>query len=100
MSEQQVEEPARQGNGGTEPAHHARSEAAAGTRKKSRTRLAVGLGLQELAILAHGGFVGGAKPLPETCRNELALVRSQVDAAVLVNEAANELEFLFPHWVA
>ena len=52
MSEQQVEETARQGNGGTEPAQHARSEAAAGTRKKSRTRLAVGLGLGALALIA------------------------------------------------
>ncbi|HEY4884544.1 MAG TPA: HlyD family secretion protein [Myxococcales bacterium] len=52
MSEQQVEEKARQGNGGTEPAQHARSEAAAGTRKKSRTRLAVGLGLGALALIA------------------------------------------------
>ena len=52
MSEQQGEETARQGNGGTEPAQHARSEAAAGTRKKSRTRLAVGLGLGALALIA------------------------------------------------
>jgi membrane fusion protein (multidrug efflux system) len=52
MSEQQVEETARQGNGGTEPAQHAPSEAAAGTRKKSRTRLAVGLGLGALALIA------------------------------------------------
>jgi membrane fusion protein (multidrug efflux system) len=52
MSEQQVEETARQGNGETEPAQHARSEAAAGTRKKSRTRLAVGLGLGALALIA------------------------------------------------
>jgi membrane fusion protein, multidrug efflux system len=52
MSEQQVEETARQANGGTEPAQHARSEAAAGTRKKSRTRLAVGLGLGALALIA------------------------------------------------
>jgi len=52
MSEQQVEETARQGNGGTDPAQHARSEAAVDTQKKSRTRLAVGLGLGALALLA------------------------------------------------
>ena len=51
MSQQQVEERARQGNGGTEPAQHARSEAAVDTRKKSRTRLAVGLGLGALALI-------------------------------------------------
>jgi membrane fusion protein (multidrug efflux system) len=52
MSEQQVEETARQGNGGTEPSQHARSEAPADTRKKSRTRLAVALGLGALALVA------------------------------------------------
>ncbi|HXO15762.1 MAG TPA: HlyD family secretion protein [Steroidobacteraceae bacterium] len=52
MSEQQVEEKARQGNGGTEPAQHARSEVAVDSRKKSRTRLAVGLGLGALALIA------------------------------------------------
>jgi len=51
MSEQQAEERARQGNGGTEPAQQARSEAAVDTRKKSRTRLAVGLGLGALALI-------------------------------------------------
>ena len=51
MSQQQVEERARQGNGGTEPAQHARSEEAVDTRKKSRTRLAVGLGLGALALI-------------------------------------------------
>jgi membrane fusion protein (multidrug efflux system) len=50
MSEQQVEETARQGNGGTEP-QHARSEVPADTRKKSRTRLAVGVGLGALALV-------------------------------------------------
>ena len=51
MSEQQGEETARQGNGGTEPAQHARSEAPVDTRKKVRTRLAVGLGLGALALV-------------------------------------------------
>jgi membrane fusion protein (multidrug efflux system) len=51
MSEQQAEETARQGNGGTEPAQHARSEAPVDTRKKVRTRLAVGLGLGALALV-------------------------------------------------
>jgi len=52
MSERQVEETARQGNGGTEPAQHGRSEAAVDTRKKSRTRFAIGLGLGALALVA------------------------------------------------
>jgi membrane fusion protein (multidrug efflux system) len=52
MSEQQVEETARQGTGGTEPAQHARSEVAVDSRKKSRAWLAVGLGLGALAIIA------------------------------------------------
>ena len=51
MSEQQAEETARQGNGGTEPAQHARSEAPVDTRKKVRTRLAIGLGLGALALV-------------------------------------------------
>ena len=51
MSERQAEETARQGNGGTEPAQHARSEASVDTRKKVRTRLAVGLGLGALALV-------------------------------------------------
>jgi len=51
MSEQQVEETARQGNGGTEAAQHARSEAPVDTRKKVRTRLALGLGLGAVALI-------------------------------------------------
>jgi membrane fusion protein (multidrug efflux system) len=51
MSEEQAEETARHGNGGTEPAQHARSEAPVDTRKKVRTRLAVGLGVGALALV-------------------------------------------------
>jgi len=51
MSEEQAEETGRHGNGGTEPAQHARSEAPVDTRKKVRTRLAVGLGLGALALV-------------------------------------------------
>ena len=50
MSEQQLEETAREGNGATQP-QHARSEAPVETGKKSRTWLAVGLGLGALALV-------------------------------------------------
>ncbi len=51
MSEQQAEETARQGNGGAEPAREARPEVPVDTRKKVRTRLAIGLGLGALALI-------------------------------------------------
>ena len=51
MSEQHVEETARQGNGGAEPAREARPEAPVDTRKKVRTRLALGLGLGAVALI-------------------------------------------------
>jgi len=52
MSEQQLEETtAREGNGGTQPTQHARSAAPVDVRRKSRTRLAVGLGLGALALI-------------------------------------------------
>src|SRR5438270_11847026 len=50
MSEQQLEEGRRQGNGGVRPEQRREEEASAEPAKKSRTRLRVGVGLAVVAV--------------------------------------------------
>src|SRR5260221_11665874 len=53
--------------------------------------------LQQEAIVAHVGKIGSPQALAESRRNQLALVGAQTNAAALVDDATNKIEFAVPH---
>ena len=60
--------------------------------------LFLGVGrLEELTIRVEARGVGGAQTLPEASGDELTLLRSEINAAAFVNDAANEFEFTILH---
>ena len=54
---------------------------------------------QELAIFGDGGKFGGAQALAEASGDEFPFVRTKLDATVIVNQGADEIELtVFHEW--